>query len=129
LEHHTEPAQRRAGFAGDVMAENADMAVADRIEPGDEREQRGFAGAVEAQQYCERGGPDGKVHIPQRHARAVAMSDTNDIERGRPGCIGRLRQERGVVHFGPIATPHGNSPTWIDLMTFRLATSMTETSL
>src|SRR5437764_144042 len=33
-----------------------------------------------------------------------------------------------AVQGGEIATPQGSSPTWIVLMTLRLATSMTETS-
>lgn len=32
------------------------------------------------------------------------------------------------IQFGPNATPQGSSPTWMDLITFCAATSITETS-
>src|SRR5271155_198972 len=60
--------------------------------------------------------------------RPADQADKSTTPR-RPGptSVKRLVASRG--QFGAKATPHGNSPTWIDLMTFCFATSITETSL
>ena len=63
LEHDAEPLQRRRGAAADVVAEDADLAGDVVVEPGDQREQRRLAGAVEAQQHDEAATRNAQRHV------------------------------------------------------------------
>ena len=53
LEHHAQQAQRLARLARHAMAEHVDRSVLRVVEPRDQREQRGLAGAVQAEQRGE----------------------------------------------------------------------------
>src|SRR4051812_18625537 len=55
------------------------------------------------------------------------MADADDRQGGRGGGDGHVLGDD--IHCGATATPQGRRPTWIDLITFSAATSMTETSL
>src|SRR4051812_18620589 len=66
------------------------------------------------------------------------MADAFDRQCGHPGRIVPGRSLRrylagggcgGCGHGGAIVMPQGSSPTWIVLITFCAATSMTDTSL
>ncbi len=74
-------AQRCAGLAHDVMAEDLDLAVARGIEPRDQREQRALARAVQSKQHREAAGRDGKADVVERLARAIGVADVSDRER------------------------------------------------
>ena len=81
LEDDAEPPQRLARRAADVVAEDADRAVARVVEMADQREQRRLAGAVEAEQDGEGGRRDREGHVVQRPLRAIGMADRGDVER------------------------------------------------
>ena len=53
LEHHAHLGERRPGRAAQVVAEDLDAAGDVVVEPGDQREQRGLAGAVHPEQRHE----------------------------------------------------------------------------
>ena len=80
LEHHAQPAQRLAGVALQLVAENADRTLADGIEAGDQREQGGFAGAIEAEQHREAAARHGEGDIVKGKPRPVGVADTLDIQ-------------------------------------------------
>jgi len=115
LEYDAEQTQRRTRLAPHIMTKDADASGADRIEPGDQREQRALAGAIQPKQRDEAPGRDRERHIVERLARAVEVADAFD-------------RKRRHAHSREIVTPQGNSPTWIVLITRSVATSMTDTS-
>src|SRR6185312_15608656 len=138
LEHHAHHSQRCARFAADVVAENADLSCLDSEQARHEREQRALARAVKAEQGGEACRRHRKADVYQRSPWAVGMVDANDRQGRHFGGLSLrigVRQPRcgaGRIchrHRGDIATPHGSSPTWIVLITFCAATSITETSL
>ena len=138
LEHDAHQPQRLARLAADVMAEDADVAGLDAEQPRDQREQRALAGAVQAEQRGEARRRHGEVDIDQGAARAVGMADAADRQRRRARrCPAGLKRPAASgdrmlcvwCRHGDIVTPQGSSPTWIVLMTFCAATSITETSL
>ena len=57
LEYDAEEPQCGAGLTLDIVAKDGDAAGANRIEPAHEREQRAFAGTVEAEQGDKARGP------------------------------------------------------------------------
>ena len=125
LKHHAEPRESRAALTGDVAPENAHHARSADVKMCDHREQRALAGAIQAQKYSEAGGGDVEAHLVQRDSRAIGVRHVLDRERAD----GRLRHCVGDdSHCFEIATPQGNEPTGIDLITFSAATSMTEIS-
>src|SRR5262245_36592062 len=133
LEHHADQAQRLARRAFDVVPEDADATALHAVEAGHQREQRALARAVEAEQHREGRGRDRKAHVVERLAGAIEVADAFDRDGGRLGGAHSMHHEPrrrlgNDLHRWEIATPHGSSPTWIDLITLRLATSMTETS-
>src|SRR6202012_1351500 len=77
------------------------------------------------------------VHCPVDRQSPGVDGQQMDLRVSRPREAKDLIQgtdlPRGIAlqlfQFRPNATPQGNSPTWIDLMTFCAATSITETSL
>ena len=110
-------------------------ALLGREEARDQREQRGLAGAVQAEQHREARRRDAKLTSIERPPRAIGMADAGDRQGGR-GCDA-IRPDRGTPHRrrcvsaphgGAIVMPQGSSPTWMDLITFCAATSITETS-
>ena len=134
LEHHAQQAQRLAGLARHAMAEHVDRAVSRVVEPRDQREQRGLAGAVQPEQRGEARLRHRQADVLQRLARPIGVADAAHGERrhGRRG-IGRGARRRigdgGGAHFGDTTTPQGSRPTWIDFTTSSEATSITEMSL
>ncbi len=68
LEHHAEQPQRLARACADVMAEDADAPGLDAEQPGDQREQRALAGAVEAKQRGETRRRDGEADVDRARA-------------------------------------------------------------
>ena len=139
LEHDADRAQGFARCMFDVMTGKCGSGRAGprrRITGTYQREQRALAGAVEAQQHSK------TCVYRERHtavARAIAVAHAVDGDGGaarRASCHAScgppvqpaVAEGRKVYDRREIAIPQGNSPTWIDLMTRRLATSMTETS-
>src|SRR4051812_11100485 len=126
LKHHADRTQGLARRAHDVMTENPDVAALNGIETRNQRKKRALSGAVESQQNGESGWRDRESHVDQRRTRPITMAHTLDRKRGRQLWVLDRHAERRYCR--EIATPQGSSPTWIVLMTLRLATSMTETS-
>ena len=136
LEHHAEQPQRLAGRASDVVTEDGDAAALDSEQPRHQREQGALAGAVEAEQGGEARGRHGEIDVDQGAARAIGMADACDRERRRGrglrplGSVGNMGDRMWIsCRHGDIVTPQGSSPTWMVLITFCAATSITETSL
>src|SRR4051794_10615252 len=114
------------------------MSALNSEQPRHQGEQRALAGAVEAKQRRKARRRDAEIDVDQGAAIAVGMADAADRKRRR---LGRIRPgvnvRRGSINTGlvrcrhgcAIAIPQGSSPTWIVLITFCAATSMTETSL
>ena len=135
LEYDTDHAQGFARSRPDIMAKNADMTALDRVEAGHQRKQSALSGPVEAQQNCECRGRDRDADVIESLARAVGMADALDRDRRRLDavhCVHMFRVDREATgarsYRCEIAIPQGSSPTWIVLITLRLATSMTDTS-
>ena len=80
LEHHPEPAQRLRGPVADLDAEDPDGAGAVVVEPGDQAEQRGLAGAVLAEQHREAAGRDLETDVVQGATLAEAVAQALDFE-------------------------------------------------
>src|SRR5262249_44833877 len=94
------------------------------------RKQRAFAGAVEPEQDDEGCRWNRKAYVSQGRPRTVGVADPINRQGRR---IGSIELRSGLLldrdhHGSAMKTPQGCSPTWIVLTTFRLATSMTETS-
>ena len=135
LEHDADQAQGFARCPFDIVPENPDTAALDRVEARHQREQGALSGAVEAEENGEGRWRDREAHVIERLAGAVEVADALDGD-------GRRLARAHSMHYGPrrsagkwqrrhrseTATPQGNSPTWIVLITLRLATSMMETS-
>src|SRR3982074_3879745 len=75
LEYDADHAQRFARRRSDVVAENADMTVLNRVEARQQREQRALPSPVETEQNCESRGRDRDVHVVESPARAIRMAD------------------------------------------------------
>src|SRR5258706_14850626 len=138
LEHHATEPVRFAGLKADVVAEDADASGLDAEQPRHQREQRAFAGTVEAKQRREACRRDGEIDVDQGASSAIGMTDTIDRQRRHFGqiaaaaTVGRGLAGNGRVSCGhgcAIVMPQGNSPTWTVLITFCAATSMIEASL
>src|SRR4051794_38577039 len=138
LEHHAEQPERFARRNADVMAENADAPALNPEKPRDQREQCALAGAVKAKQRREARRRNGEVDVDEGAPRAVGVADAVDRQRGYFGSImPGIEIPRNVAgdgsvgggHCCAIVMPQGSSPTWIVLITFWAATSITETSL
>src|SRR5215470_15386281 len=126
LEDHAEQPQGLARGARDVMPENPDLAALDRVEPHDQREQCALAGAVEAEQHGEGRRRQREGHVVEGPAGTITVADA--LYDDRLGRLGSMHHAVLRDHCRDMAMPQGNSPTWMVLITFRLATSMTETS-
>src|SRR6476661_10182154 len=120
------------------MAENADATGLNSEQPRHQREQGALAGAVEAEQGGETCRRNREVDVDKGAPGAIAMAEAVDRQRGHRGSgvsrmdIRRYRASDWCVHGrhgGATVMPQGNSPTWIVLITFCAATSITETSL
>src|SRR5271166_1050332 len=91
----------------------------------DHREQGTLARAVQAQEHGETGRRDVEANLVQRDPRSIGVRNVLNRERADGG----LRRRGGDRdHCFEIATPQGNEPTGIDLITFSAATSTTDTS-
>src|SRR5947209_9915473 len=124
LKHDAELTQRGARLALDVMIKDGDPTGAERVKPRHEREQRALARPIETEQRDEARGPHGECHILQRLASAIRVAQPLHRQR-------RSIERRGAIHprhSREMVMPHGNSPTWIVLITRSEATSMTDTS-
>src|SRR6185437_1015188 len=116
---------RVATVAGDVAAENAHDSRSTHVKVGDHREQRALSCAIQAEEHGEAGRRDREAHLIQSDSRSIGVRYVFDRER----IDGRRRPQLGNDgHCFEIATPQGNEPTGIDLITLSAATSMTETS-
>src|SRR6185437_2041434 len=125
LEHDAEQRQRGAAVGRDVATENSHISRSTHIKMRDHREQRALARAVQAQQHSKTGWRDIETDFVQGDPRPIGMRHVLDRKRAD----GRFRRRLGDNrHCFEIATPQGNEPTGIDLITFSAATSMTETS-
>jgi len=78
LENDAETPQRLAGVPADIVAEHADTPGARVVEPGDEGEQRGLAGPVQAKQHGETALRHGERHGVERAPRPVSVTDSLD---------------------------------------------------
>ena len=66
LEHHADAGERLAGLAARVETRDLDPAGGAVVEPGDEREERGLAGAVDAEEGGEGAARHGEAHVAER---------------------------------------------------------------
>jgi hypothetical protein len=82
LEHHAHQRQRPPGFLRQVAAEHPDVARLGAVEPGDQREQRGLAGAVLAKQDGEGAGPHRDLDLRQDLAPGDPVGEAGDGEGG-----------------------------------------------
>jgi hypothetical protein len=80
LEYYAQPPQRFAGGTANIVAEDADRAVARVVEVADQGEQRRLAGSVEAEKHGESSGRDREGNVVERPLRTVGMADRGDIE-------------------------------------------------
>src|SRR3954447_369742 len=130
LEDNAEPAQRLRRFARDIETEHGNRAMLRRVEPGHQREQRRFAGAVQSEQHGEGAPGDIEADVNERAPLAIGVTDISNRERGDRGVGVKSGHKHlaGKRHRGDTATPHGKDPTGIDFTTFSPATSITETS-
>ena len=122
LEHHAQQAQCPARLARHTMTQHLDRAVPRVVEPRDQREQRGLAGAVQAEQRGEARLRHGQADVLQRLARSVGVADVAHSERRHGRCRARRGARREIgdavgAHFGDTTTPQGSRPTWIDFTT------------
>ena len=101
LEHHAEPAQRLAGLALQLVAEDADRTLADGVEAGDQRKQGGFAGAVEAEQHREAAARHGEGDIVKGKPRPIGVADTLDTQ-------GRFDLSQRLCRLTLLAVPNLN---------------------
>src|SRR5215472_14381188 len=137
LEHHAEQPQGLAGRASDIVTENGNAPGLDCEQPRHKREQGALSRAVEAKQGREARGRHREVDVDQCAPGAIAMADASDRQSRCCRVLAPCRGVRDVddyamsvgCYHGDIVTPHGSSPTWIVLITFCEATSITETSL
>jgi hypothetical protein len=121
LKHHAKQPQGFARRIADVVAEYADPSSLNAEQPGDQRNQRTLARAIEAEQSRETRRCDIEGDIRQRLPTTIAMADACDRQSGcdrrqvnwlrrvvrdlfRARCV-----DRG--HGRAMATPQGNSPT------------------
>src|SRR4029079_1666975 len=94
LEYDADHAQRFARLRSDVVAENADLTMLNRVEARQQREQRALPGSVETEQNCEGRGSDRDVHVVESPARAIRMANALDGD-------GRRLDGVHSVHYGP----------------------------
>ena len=113
LEHDPEGGKRTRRRTVEPLAEDADRPGPVGIKAHDEREERGFPGAVEAEQDNKLTGRDGQRHILEHLPIAECMAE--------PGCFKR--------YHGATTIPQGWRPTGTDLSARRDATSIRVTSL
>src|SRR6476661_3769726 len=120
------------------MAENAGASGLDAEQPRHQREQGALAGAVEAKQRRETCRRNREADVGERPPGSIGMAEAVDRQRRHPGSsvsgtkIRSHRASGGCArdrHGCAIVMPQGSSPTWIVLITFCAATSITETSL
>ena len=134
LEHDPEQPQRFAGRTRDIVAEDADVPGLDAEQPGDQREQRALAGAVQSQKRREAppGAEPEKSMSMQALRVAPAIGSMADARRStapalvrlRPRLVDSNRRTRAghaarpiaVMVAGAMVTPQGNSPTWMVLI-------------
>ena len=86
LEHHAQQAQCPARLARHTMTEHVDRSVSRVVEPRDQGEQRGLAGAVQTEQRGEARLRHGQADVLQRLARSVGVADVADVERRHGRC-------------------------------------------
>src|SRR3546814_1691359 len=84
LEHDPKPAKGFARLPVDVVAEDTDCAMASIVEMADQREKRGLAGAVEAEQDSEAAARDGKGYIGEDLLGGVGMAEVRNHQCGGP---------------------------------------------
>jgi hypothetical protein len=94
LEHHAELGEGAARVLSHLRAEDADAAGTIAVQPGDQVEQRGLAGAVLAEQHGEAAGRDHEAHAIQRLALAETVRQALDLK----GRHGRARLSRSIAH-------------------------------
>src|SRR3978361_2039107 len=120
------------------MAENADAPRLDSEQPRYQREQGALAGAVKTEQRRQACRLNREVNVDEGAPGTIAMAEAFDRQRGHlrtcvPGTGIRTCPVSGRCvgcrHGCAIVMPQGSSPTWIVLITFCAATSITETSL
>src|SRR3984957_2461242 len=126
LKHDAKSRKSGAAVTRDVAAENAHHPRSAYIKMRDHREECTLARAVQTQEHGEARGRDVEAPIIQRDPRSIGVRYALHRERADA----RLQRRVGDhCHCFEIATPQGNEPTGIDLITFSAATSMTDTSL
>jgi len=82
LRHHAERAPRGTVVGDDVVAHHPDRTGARPVQPGDDRDQRGLAGAVRAEQPEELALGDLERDAAQGLEVTVALVDGADVDRG-----------------------------------------------
>src|SRR5262249_8177067 len=130
LEHHAKQAQGGTRRPRDVVTEDANLPTLRGKEPCDQGEQRALACAVEPKQDDKGRRRNRKADVGEGLPRPIGVADPIDRQcrrDGSPGLRFGLLLDRDH-HGSAMKTPQGCSPTWIVLTTFKLATSMTETS-
>jgi hypothetical protein len=90
LEDDPEPPAHRLLLARHFVSEDARGAVRDRHESREELEERALAAAVRPEEAEQLAASDPEAHAVERDARAVAVPDPFDLDRGR-GQLGRRR--------------------------------------
>ena len=75
LEHHAQLAQRLARGVAQAVAEDADIALLQVVQASEQGDQRGFAGAVGAEQGAEAAGRQFEGQLVERTAGAVGEAE------------------------------------------------------
>ena len=86
LKHHAQQTQRPARLTRYAMTEHLDRSVPRVVEPRDQREQRGLAGAVQAEQRGKARLRHGQADVLQCLARSVGVADVVHSERRHERC-------------------------------------------
>ena len=117
LEHHADPRQRGAGIVEQFAPEDAHLAAAMVEQARQQREERGLARPVGAEQHRE-------LAFPQREG---------DVLQGGPApvAVRQAAHAQGLGHgsTGRATMPHGRRPTGTERTTRIAPRSITETSL
>ena len=95
---------RCGGIAGDIDAAERDPAAIGPLQPGDDLDQRGLAGAVRPDQADEITFLDGKGHAGDGLHAAEADRDVVELQRGAHARLARVTRLRAIAASPPGAS-------------------------
>ncbi|OWK40120.1 hypothetical protein PSOLE_37780 [Pseudomonas oleovorans subsp. oleovorans] len=81
LEHHAELTQRLAWLLAQAVAEDADIALLQVVQAGEQGDQRGLAGAVGAEQGTEAAWRQIEGQVVERLAGTIGETDAAHLQR------------------------------------------------